>query len=1151
MGTLQFNYVRGFTGTSSRSIEVWVNGVQVGTTIVVSPTSNTVVAYSGTVNVGGNVQLELRTFGAQIKIDDVQWNPYIAGPTADFSAATGSALENSVTATVNMTISPATTAAGTIGVLIGGSGTATYGTDYTTTPAAVTNVISIAVPLGATTASFNINLLDEALTEPNETIPFTLASTTSGLYIGSAINHVFTILNDDNTPTVYFNTTTGNVLEGAPAHNITVTFLPTTHPSGTMTVTLNGTSTATYGGANDYTTAPAAAGSTITLNFGPNVATQTFSATAIDDALLETTESAIFDIASVPAGFLIGTSNTYTLLIGDNDAPPTTLLPGDLAIVGLNANDNACDGGVPEHYDYVSFFCFKEITYNTAIILTDNGYERCLPGFWDNVEGTVRMTRTGPAIPAGQVITFRIKSTGSPNITAVAPDAGWTSTSIGIAGTSMALNSSGEQLFFMQGPTWNPGTSGNHDATYTGTVLYAFSSNPSPPWTADCNIDPTKRSNLPPGVECTSMAPTSATDFSKYTGPITTATQRDWIIRIDNPANWSAFPNCGQYYANGQDWLAAPILPITPGAMTPGLWRGSTNTDWFECKNWDDARVPLATTDVEINASAARVCDVGLSPGINPGGTAVCASIWQHFSSTAPYGLNVRDNSTLNVGGEYRMANTHATTLTVQVMTNATLTADSVWIGGTALGSTNATLKADYAGSVVDVSGDLRIAPGGTLDLSSSAGNSGTLELGGDFINQEDEAHFHDNYSTVRLDGTGNQVVQNANPAEYFHDLEVNKPGGGVNLTAPITIRHDLDLTQGIVYDTLAGALVTVLAGATASNASNASFVHGPVQKIGDTDFTFPIGDADIHRAARLESITGGGSVAFTARYRRENPELTVGALTAPTTLHHVSHCDHWSIDRSAGTPDARVVLSWGSPDSCVVTAGALGELRVARWNGTNWDDRGNGGTTGTVAGGTVSSAAVETAFSPWTLASVTANNPLPIELLAFSATAAGAVVDLRWSTASEQDNHYFTVERSVDNQAFDAVLEVPGAGNSQQVLHYADVDRWPLNGLSYYRLRQTDLDGTTTVSGSVPVYFTDRDARELTVVQGAEGTFVLHGFATGSTLEVLDLTGRVVARSTVFAEGLAPVPTERLPHGVYVLRINDAVRSEAARFAH
>ena len=91
MGILTFNYVRSFTGTGARTLQVYVNGVKIGTDITVSPTSDTVVGYSANVNVSGNVALEIRSTGAaQVKVDDIAWNTYSApvAPTVTSSAAT-------------------------------------------------------------------------------------------------------------------------------------------------------------------------------------------------------------------------------------------------------------------------------------------------------------------------------------------------------------------------------------------------------------------------------------------------------------------------------------------------------------------------------------------------------------------------------------------------------------------------------------------------------------------------------------------------------------------------------------------------------------------------------------------------------------------------------------------------------------------------------------------------------------------------------------------------------------------------------------------------------------------------------------------------------------------------------------------------------
>jgi hypothetical protein len=79
MGDLSFNYVRAFTGTNARTIQVWVNGSQVGSDITVSPNSDVVQSYSSSININGNVTVEIRsisssTSGSQVKIDDIQWS---------------------------------------------------------------------------------------------------------------------------------------------------------------------------------------------------------------------------------------------------------------------------------------------------------------------------------------------------------------------------------------------------------------------------------------------------------------------------------------------------------------------------------------------------------------------------------------------------------------------------------------------------------------------------------------------------------------------------------------------------------------------------------------------------------------------------------------------------------------------------------------------------------------------------------------------------------------------------------------------------------------------------------------------------------------------------------------------------------------------
>lgn len=99
----------------------------------------------------------------------------------------------------------------------------------------------------------------------------------------------------------------------------------------------------------------------------------------------------------------------------------------------------------------------------------------------------------------------------------------------------------------------------------------------------------------------------------------------------------------------------------------------------------------------------------------------------------------------------------------------------------------------------------------------------------------------------------------------------------------------------------------------------------------------------------------------------------------------------------------------------------------------------------------------------------ITFDNPLPVELLSFGVKMKeDKTADIRWSTASEINNDYFTIERSANGLNFKELSRVKGAGNSNQVLNYHSADESPMGGISYYRLKQTDFNGTYAYSAIV-----------------------------------------------------------------------------------
>jgi hypothetical protein len=100
--------------------------------------------------------------------------------------------------------------------------------------------------------------------------------------------------------------------------------------------------------------------------------------------------------------------------------------------------------------------------------------------------------------------------------------------------------------------------------------------------------------------------------------------------------------------------------------------------------------------------------------------------------------------------------------------------------------------------------------------------------------------------------------------------------------------------------------------------------------------------------------------------------------------------------------------------------------------------------------------------YEDWILVDNT--NPLPIELSNFEVSCDNETIDIVWTTQSEINNNYFTVEKSYDGITFFEISTITGAGNSNSTINYALNDN-NTNELVYYRLKQVDFDGSFTFS--------------------------------------------------------------------------------------
>jgi hypothetical protein len=190
---------------------------------------------------------------------------------------------------------------------------------------------------------------------------------------------------------------------------------------------------------------------------------------------------------------------------------------------------------------------------------------------------------------------------------------------------------------------------------------------------------------------------------------------------------------------------------------------------------------------------------------------------------------------------------------------------------------------------------------------------------------------------------------------------------------------------------------------------------------------------------------------------------------------------------------------------------------------------------------------------SPW--ASATNITPLPIELLQFDATLSGSqtdpVVDINWATASEEQNDYFTIERTLDFNYVTEIDRVPSQGSSSMIQKYYTVDNDPVMGkVNYYRLKQTDINGSTSFNDKwVAVNVGLKEVFNINYVKNMTKLEVVFEYDNNSKVDVVitDMTGREMYSSAGFGAtpglNLLPIDAEGWANGAYIITLKDNER--------
>ncbi|MBI1287416.1 MAG: T9SS type A sorting domain-containing protein [Flavobacteriales bacterium] len=528
------------------------------------------------------------------------------------------------------------------------------------------------------------------------------------------------------------------------------------------------------------------------------------------------------------------------------------------------------------------------------------------------------------------------------------------------------------------------------------------------------------------------------------------------------------------------------------------------------------------------------------------------------------------------------------------------------------------TIDANAQG-VVNNGAKMNIAAGTYLNIDNggftnqSGGgvtNAGTMQVEGDWENNDAGGVFDTNDGVVELDGAAQDIT--GSQLTDFHDLTVkgsdHKTLNGVdaNVYDVLTLTgKSLRLnTNTLNIENSATAAITGT-GKIISETGPAEGGYGVLRwKIGTNtgNYTIPFGTdvaspADLSFGYNITTAGGPTSMYKTFSTYETDPQnsftgtnITVNPLPSqwtdlPYTVNnltddYIQAAHYWTVDRfwiidaenigegqGGYTVKPRMEYVFKYLDSEIASPNHITEANLVpqRYNHTldKWGDWLYGvpsAITNTSTNKTTIQIAqdagtwTEDMYPVWTL--VDNSDPLPIEITRFAGTCMNGEVEVSWTTWTETNNDFFTLERSSNGTDFEKVDVVDGAGNSNEPLNYHVTDMDANGGTSYYRLKDTDFSGKSSYSEVIAVTCGE-NANEFDFVNAydVDHTSVVVQFTAVDgedfVIQLFDGSGRLVLdHAGVAYEGMNKVnlATRDLSQGIYIINLSNSTKKFSKR---
>ncbi len=654
------------------------------------------------------------------------------------------------------------------------------------------------------------------------------------------------------------------------------------------------------------------------------------------------------------------------------------------------------------------------------------------------------------------------------------------------------------------------------------------------------------------GISPTGNAPAAYPGFdASYEVQVPCVAGDQWLLLINNHST-----STDGFTINFATGSPSPAVPITyVSSPTSVSWTGGTSTVWNLSSNWGGCTYPACDIDATINPFTVMPVITGV----------------QHVKDLT---INVGASLTLAAGSNLHICGSLYNYGSIIASPTSTITFDNAaaiqsmtggFTGSNALGN----LTVNKTGGSVTTNNDIDLQGTFTTSNTTSVFNSNGkyIKLAGHFYNNNGGTTFINTGTTGTLEFNGT-ALQNYNQGSIVLDLNfvvMNHTGTGVNLQTDMkmkTVTGSLTLTLGKIVTNAFEVYVknTALASCTVGNAS--SYVEGYLRRaiIGTGAYDFPVGTL----LKGWERATINFTVATTdinnLRANFNNWGAVPGALgtidcTVPYNLPFLD-CGYWTINAYNGaltqiTGTGTYTSTLWPRTGSYTNAATANEWTVAKdpTNTLIWSIVGVCNMASTV------NQVIRDGMSGFSgFAVEQSTTSLPIELISFTGEKRDKKHFLSWTTAQEINNQWFVLEHSTDGANYSEMYRVAGAGNSSTLLNYNYTNGSPQEVVNYYRLRQINTDGSSTLSNVVVLDNTSG----LIQVSGlypnpsnANMQFdVILNEAGEFSIDVFDITGKIIYQKKYsLEEGKKTLllETSNFAEGVYTFRLskkNGAVMS-------